>query len=153
MSRHAGFRWGGVVRQELTRGSGGHSGGSVRESGSVLRVCFVYSPFFCIVVPVPFVCCSVKLPLSVPTSFLPVSFHSPPHPGGGSGDHVVLLLPAAAKTRTMPKGGCDPVGSPCWSRLLADCVDLWRERKYRAGAGLLVGLVTPWGTHIGTVCS
>ncbi|GAB0207243.1 EH domain-containing protein 4 [Grus japonensis] len=27
----------------------------------------------------------------------------------------------------VPKGGCDPVGSPCWSRLLAGPVDPWRE--------------------------
>ena len=32
-------------RRELTRSSGGLSSGVVRESGSVLRVCFVYSPF------------------------------------------------------------------------------------------------------------
>jgi len=50
MCRHAGFRWGGAGGREHSRGSGGHSCGSVRESGSVLRVCFVYSPFFCIIV-------------------------------------------------------------------------------------------------------
>jgi len=43
MCLHAG--WGEEARRELTRGSGGHSGGSVQESGSVLLVCFVYSPF------------------------------------------------------------------------------------------------------------
>ncbi|GAB0209950.1 EH domain-containing protein 4 [Grus japonensis] len=26
-----------------------------------------------------------------------------------------------------PEGGCDPVGSPCWSKLLAGPVDPWRE--------------------------
>ncbi|GAB0183389.1 AN1-type zinc finger protein 5-like [Grus japonensis] len=26
-----------------------------------------------------------------------------------------------------PEGGCDPVGSPHWSRLLAGPVALWRE--------------------------
>ncbi|GAB0184486.1 EH domain-containing protein 4 [Grus japonensis] len=26
-----------------------------------------------------------------------------------------------------PEGGCDPVGSPHWSKLLAGPVDLWRE--------------------------
>ncbi|OPJ76057.1 hypothetical protein AV530_008924 [Patagioenas fasciata monilis] len=31
-----------------------------------------------------------------------------------------------------PEGGCDPVESPCWSRLL-------------------VGVVTPWGTYAGTL--
>jgi len=39
---------------ELTRGSGARGGGSVRESGSVLLVCFVYSPFL-------YRCCSCSL--------------------------------------------------------------------------------------------
>jgi len=45
---HVPSRWvsvGGSRQQELSRGSGGHSGGAVQESGSVLLVCFVYSPF------------------------------------------------------------------------------------------------------------
>jgi len=69
---------------------------SGRVSLSVVRfvLCFL---LICIVVAVPFVCCSVKLPLSRPISFLLVSFHSPPHPGGGRGSRVALLLPAAAK--------------------------------------------------------
>jgi len=50
-----------------------------------------------VVVTVLFVCCSVKLPLSRPTRFLPVSFHSPPHPGRRRGCRVVLLLPAATE--------------------------------------------------------
>jgi len=71
---HAGFRWGGAGRRELCRGWGGHSGGAVRESGSVLWALFcgfvLCIPLFCIVVViVPFVCCSVKLPLSRPTGF------------------------------------------------------------------------------------
>jgi len=41
----------------------------------------------------------------------------------------------------MPEGRYDPVGSPCWSRLLAGPV----ERAAHAGAGLLAGLVTSWG--------
>ncbi|CAM9379902.1 unnamed protein product, partial [Bubo scandiacus] len=31
------------------------------------------------------------------------------------------------QSRGMPEGGCDPVGSPCWSRLLAGPVAPWRE--------------------------
>jgi len=27
----------------------------------------------------------------------------------------------------MPKGGCEPVESPHWSRLLLEPVDVWRE--------------------------
>jgi len=58
-------------------------------------LCFL---FICIiVVPVPFVCCSVKLPLSRPTGFFLFSSHSPPHRSRGRGGHVALLLPAAAK--------------------------------------------------------
>jgi len=57
-------------------------------------LCFLLSCI--VVVPVPSVCCSVKLPLSRPTSFLPLSFHSPPHRGGGRGGRMALLLPAAA---------------------------------------------------------
>ena len=30
-------------------------------------------------------------------------------------------------SRGMPEGGCDPMGSLHWSRLLAGPVDLWRE--------------------------
>ena len=45
------------------------------------------------------------------------------------------------QSRWMPKGGCEPVGSPCWSRLLAGPEDPWRERDH-AGAGLLAGF--PW---------
>jgi len=45
MCRHSGFRWGGAGRRECSCGSGGHSGGAVWERGSVLLVCFVYSPF------------------------------------------------------------------------------------------------------------
>jgi len=74
MCCHTGFRWGGAARRELTRGSGGHKSGSVRESGSALQALFCgfvfYIPLFCIiVVAVPLVCCSVKWPLSRPTSF------------------------------------------------------------------------------------
>ena len=31
------------------------------------------------------------------------------------------------RSRWMPEGGCDPVGSPHWSRLLAGPVVPWRE--------------------------
>ena len=45
---------GGAAWWELTRGLGGHSSSSVRENGSVLLVCFVYSPFL-------YRCCSCSL--------------------------------------------------------------------------------------------
>jgi len=61
---------GGAARRERSRGSGWHSGGAVRESGCVLRVCFVYSPFsVSLLFLFPSVCCSVRLPLSRPTGF------------------------------------------------------------------------------------
>jgi len=43
-----------------------------------------------IVVTVLFICCSVKLFLSRLTSFLPFSFHSPPHLSGGRGNRVTV---------------------------------------------------------------
>ncbi|GAB0203441.1 hypothetical protein GRJ2_002809700 [Grus japonensis] len=53
-----------------------------------------------------------------------------------------------------PEGGCDPVGSPCWSKLLAGPV----ERGAHTGAGLLAGLVTPmedpcWSSLLLKVCT
>lgn len=47
--------------------------------------------------------------------------------------------------------GCDPLGSPHWSRVLAGtCRPM--ERGAHAGGGFLVGLVSPWGTHTGAAC-
>ena len=69
MCHHAGFWWGGAGRRELTCGSGAFGGGRWEQLCPFLLfvLCF---PLICIiVVPVPFVCCSVKLPLSRPTSF------------------------------------------------------------------------------------
>jgi len=67
---------------------------AVVEGGSLgCVVCVVFFPLICIVVVlVPFVCCSVKLPLSRPTSFCLFSSHSPLHPGGERGSRVALLL-------------------------------------------------------------
>ena len=100
MCRHAGFRWGvrrGGNSLAAREGSAAvRSGELFCSAGSVLLVCSVYSPFL-------YHCCcrSVKLPLSQPTSFCLFSFYSPPHPGGGRGGRMVLLLPAAAETRTV----------------------------------------------------
>jgi len=70
MCHHAGFWWGGAERQELSCGSGAlahRSGPGERGLWVVWFVlCFL---LICIVVTVPFVCCSVKLPLARPTSF------------------------------------------------------------------------------------
>jgi len=64
--------------------------GSARQQAVRAALCvllFVLCiPLICIVVvPVPFVCCSVKLPLCQPTSFCLFPFHSPPHPSGVRG--------------------------------------------------------------------
>ena len=70
MCRHAGFRWGercsgnSLVAQECV---------AVVRSGKaalwVVRFVLCFLLICIVVVPVPFVCCSVKLPLSRPTSF------------------------------------------------------------------------------------
>ena len=70
---------------------------------------------------------------------------------GGGDVHLQPVEGATPVPGVAPKGGCEPVGSPRWSRLLAGLVALWRGA--RAGAGLLAGLVTLWGTHAGAVCS
>jgi len=97
----------GVAREELGRG---REGSAVVQSERAVVFCgfLLYIPLFCIVVvTVPLVCCSVKLPLSRPTSFLTVYFHSPPHPGGGRGGRVTLFLPAAAERRTAKNKLCN----------------------------------------------
>jgi len=71
-------------------------------------------------------------------------------------------------SRCMPEVGCDPMGSPCWSRLMAGPVDPWRERSpcWSRFAGracdtmgdprwssLCLSDCTPWkGLHTGAVC-
>jgi len=94
---------GGAGRGELARGSGVHRGGAVRESGSVLRVCFVYSPFFSVSLLLLFPLFAVLLncPYPNPPVSACFSFHSPPHPSGGRGGRVALLLLAVAETRTI----------------------------------------------------
>jgi len=66
----------------------------------------------------------------------PPAAHGGPHTGAGRClKEVVILWKAHA-------------GAGSWH-------DLWPcgEREADAGAGLLAGLVTPWGTHAGAVCS
>ncbi|GAB0190267.1 AN1-type zinc finger protein 5-like [Grus japonensis] len=68
---------------------------------------------------------------------------------GGADIHLQPMEDPMLEQVDTPKGGCDPVGNPCWSKLLAGPV----ERGAHTGAGLLAGLVTPWGIHTGAVCS
>ncbi|GAB0208605.1 hypothetical protein GRJ2_003326200 [Grus japonensis] len=49
-----------------------------------------------------------------------------------------------------PKGGCDPMGSLCWSRLLAGPVDPWREEPTLEQSGP-EGLHPVEETHAGAV--
>ena len=99
---------GGGAAVTVTRGADGGSGAAVTrswlgsagpgpESRSVMRVCVLFSPYL-------YRCCCCSLCLLfcqtalIPTHlFLPILFHSPPHPGGGRGGRVALLLPAAAE--------------------------------------------------------
>jgi len=85
---HAGFRWGGggAARQELSRGSGGHSRVAVRENGSLgCAVCVVFSPYL-------YRCCYCSLLFPVllncpypdpPVSACFFSFSSAPWQGEG----------------------------------------------------------------------
>jgi len=71
MWHHAGFRCGGAVRRERSRGLGGRGASAVRESGCLGRTvrCCVFSLSVSLLFLFPSVCCSVKLPLSRSTSF------------------------------------------------------------------------------------
>jgi len=83
MCRHAGF-W---LRGSWAAGGQLLFWRAVRVALCFLLFCFVYSPYlyhccYCSL------CCSVKLPLSRPTSFCLFSFHSPPHPSGRRGSRA-----------------------------------------------------------------
>ncbi|GAB0207658.1 AN1-type zinc finger protein 5-like [Grus japonensis] len=53
---------------------------------------------------------------------------------GGADIHMQPVEDPTPEQVDAPKGDCDPVGSPCWSKLLAGPVDSWE-------------------THAGAVCS
>jgi len=56
------------------------------------------------------------------------------------------------QSRWVPEGGCDPMGSPALEQAPGrTCRPV--ERGAHAGAGLLAGLLTLWGTHAGAACS
>ncbi|GAB0185727.1 AN1-type zinc finger protein 5-like [Grus japonensis] len=46
---------------------------------------------------------------------------------GGADIHLQPIEDPRSEQEETPEGGCDPMGSPCWSRLLAGLVALWRE--------------------------
>ena len=99
MCRHTGFWWVGGAAGTISR-LGSWLWQSWRAALRVVQFVLGFLLIYIIVVPVPFVCCSVKLPLSRHTGFLRISFHSLPHHGRGRGGRVALLLAAAVKTRT-----------------------------------------------------
>ena len=71
-----------------------------------VRVALNISLFFlcilllCIVVPVPLICCSVKLPLSQPMRFLTFSFYSPPHSSAGRSGRATTWPFVAGHSKT-----------------------------------------------------
>ncbi|GAB0210325.1 AN1-type zinc finger protein 5-like [Grus japonensis] len=46
---------------------------------------------------------------------------------GGADIHLQLVEDPRPEQMDVPEGGCDPMGSLHWSRLLAGPVDPWRE--------------------------
>ena len=46
---------------------------------------------------------------------------------GGADIHLQPVEDPTPEQMDAPEGGCDPMGSPRWSRLLAGPVDPWRE--------------------------
>ncbi|GAB0189151.1 EH domain-containing protein 4 [Grus japonensis] len=46
---------------------------------------------------------------------------------GGADNHLQPMEDPMPEQVETPEGGCDPVGSPCCSKLLAGPVDPWRE--------------------------
>ncbi|OPJ89134.1 hypothetical protein AV530_016360 [Patagioenas fasciata monilis] len=70
----------------------------------------------------------------------------------GADIHLQPIEDPMPEQMDAPKGGCDPMESLCWSRLLAGPVNPV-ERGAHAGTSFLAGLVTPWVTHAEAVCS
>jgi len=46
---------------------------------------------------------------------------------GGADFHLQPVEGTPCRSRWMPEGGCDPMGSPRWNRLLPGPADPWRE--------------------------
>jgi len=137
MCCHAGFWWRGSGRWELTRGSGPRGSGG-RGGQLCCAVCFLLCiPLFCIiVVPVPSVCCSVKLPLSRPTGFclfLSILLRTPAGRGSARGAFV------AVRSQTItPAQGCCTCGVICCCRCCC---------RFAHRLSLVGGLVSP-GPHL-----
>ena len=63
----------------------------------------------------------VKTMVRQAVSLQPMEVH------GGADIHLQPVEDPTLQQVDVPEGGCDPVGSPCWSRLLVGPVELWRE--------------------------
>ncbi|GAB0179452.1 AN1-type zinc finger protein 5-like [Grus japonensis] len=48
---------------------------------------------------------------------------------GGADIHLQPMEDPTPEQVDVPEGGCDPMGSPCWSRLLAEPMAPWREES------------------------
>ena len=46
---------------------------------------------------------------------------------GGTDNHLQPVEDPTPEQVEAPEGGCDPMGSPRWSKFLAGPVDPWRE--------------------------
>jgi len=70
----------------------------------------------------------------------------------GAEIHLYPMEGTPRRSRWMPGGGCDHMGSPMLEQApTRTCRPM--KRGAHARAGLLAGLVTPWGTHAGPACS
>jgi len=70
----------------------------------------------------------------------------------GADIHLYPVEGTPGRSRWIPEGGCDPVGSPALKQVPGrTCGPM--EKEAPDGAGLLAGFVTPWGTCAGAVYS
>ena len=99
-----------VPAGELIRTEVNRAWGAVRVALCIH--CFIlYILLISIVVVTVFIlCCSVKLPLSIPTIFLPFSFHSSPHPSRRRGSRetawpIIAGHGQSATLNLVPKRG------------------------------------------------
>jgi len=130
MYHHAGFRLGGAGWWELTRVSGSRGISPGEQLSGLCSLCCVSSSSVSLLLLFPSVCCSVKLPLSRPTSFclfLSILLCTPA--GGGVATWRFLLL-AAAKPQHIP--------TPIWYFILLLGEDhLPFKCGFSFGAGIL----------------
>jgi len=71
---------------------------------------------------------SLALQLMMKTMLRQVVLLQSMHAHSGADLHLQPVEGSPHQSRWMPEGGCDPVGSLSWSRLLPALADLWREK-------------------------